>query len=164
MKEIERKFLVDIEQFNKQYWSHFKSIVQYYLTDNIRIRVITTGFDKNNKNWDWPQKTFLTIKRDTEDKMVREEIEHEIDNEFYEGIKYLGSIPFIRKTRYHLDSPWDVDVFHGENEGLILAEIELESKDQKLIIPEWIGREVTNDDRYYNSYLAKHPFSEWEKK
>jgi CYTH domain-containing protein len=56
----------------------------------------------------------------------------------------------------------EVDVFHGDNEGLVLAEIELPSEDYVFEVPEWLGKEVTGDPRYYNSYISAHPFNTWQ--
>ncbi|HEY5672331.1 MAG TPA: CYTH domain-containing protein [Malonomonas sp.] len=72
--------------------------------------------------------------------------------------------PLIEKTRYrieHAGQVWDVDVFHSENSGLILAEIELESVDSLFALPDWVGAEVSADPRYFNSNLVKRPFSGW---
>ncbi len=73
-----------------------------------------------------------------------------------------GSI--IEKTRYfvrHLEHDWEVDVFEGDNAGLVVAEIELEDEAQAVTLPDWAGEEVTYDARYYNSNLAVAPFSKW---
>ena len=70
----------------------------------------------------------------------------------------------IEKTRHYIEHEghtWEVDEFHGKNNGLIVAEIELESEDEKFEIPDWVGAEVTQDDRYYNMNLAIHPFTSW---
>ena len=70
----------------------------------------------------------------------------------------------IEKTRYTIpfqDFIWEVDEFKGENKGLVFAEIELESEGQQFEKPPWIGKEVTNDSRYYNANLVKNPFSKW---
>ena len=70
----------------------------------------------------------------------------------------------IEKTRYNIKykgKTWEVDIFSGENKGLILAEIELKSEDEKFDIPEWITEEVTGDERYYNSYLSIKPYKNW---
>jgi len=72
--------------------------------------------------------------------------------------------PLIDKTRHivmHDGMKWEVDIFHGENEGLRVAEVELESEDQPISIPDWAGEEVSHDPRYYNSQLVKEPFSRW---
>ena len=71
----------------------------------------------------------------------------------------------IEKTRHHLvvqGHVWEVDVFHGENAGLVLAEIELTDENEAFQEPAWIGREVNQDVRYYNAYLVAHPFTSWE--
>ena len=70
----------------------------------------------------------------------------------------------IEKTRHrvpHGDLAWEVDEFSGENEGLIIAEIELRDADQKIDLPAWIGREVTAQPQYYNSFLVQRPFRSW---
>ena len=76
----------------------------------------------------------------------------------------LHEFPMIRKTRYVVEYEghvWEVDEFHDKNSGLIVAEIELNSEDEKFIIPSWIEKEVTSDYRYLNSNLAINPFSQW---
>jgi adenylate cyclase len=70
----------------------------------------------------------------------------------------------IEKVRYYVrvgDHRWEVDVFGGENEGLVVAEIELGSEEEVFVLPEWVGREVSGDVRYYNAMLARCPFSRW---
>lgn len=70
----------------------------------------------------------------------------------------------IEKDRYTLiiaDHGWDVDVFYGRNSGLVMAEVELPTPDSTIRLPSWCSTEVTGDERYYNSYLAQHPYSEW---
>lgn len=72
--------------------------------------------------------------------------------------------PIIEKNRYKIEFGgfiWEVDEFFGENEGLVVAEIELESEDQEFEKPEWVGEEVTGDPRYYNSNLIKEPYTRW---
>lgn len=72
--------------------------------------------------------------------------------------------PLIEKTRYTLEQDglrWEVDEFHGENAGLVLAEVELASEDQAISRPDWLGEEVTGDERYYNSRLSEQPFGRW---
>ena len=72
--------------------------------------------------------------------------------------------PIIDKTRHlvpHEGLVFEVDVFHGENTGLVLAELELEREDAPIVLPPWIGREVTGDERYFNAYLARRPFRSW---
>ena len=70
----------------------------------------------------------------------------------------------VDKTRWIVpagDRSFEVDEFHGENEGLVLAEIELSDADEAFAKPSWLGREVTDDERYYNGYLARNPFTRW---
>jgi len=72
--------------------------------------------------------------------------------------------PLIEKTRYripHEGLTWEVDVFEGDNRGLITAEVELKSEDQAVSIPDWVGEEVTKDPRYFNANLVAHPFTTW---
>ena len=76
----------------------------------------------------------------------------------------LSDGPLIEKTRYvvvHDGSKWEVDEFQGDNSDLVVAEIELQSKDEQFSRPPWLGREVTDDSRYYNSSLASHPYRDW---
>ena len=72
--------------------------------------------------------------------------------------------PLIEKTRYRIDYQglvWEIDEFEGENAGLVIAEVELESVDQEIAFPAWIGQEVTTEPRYYNASLIANPFSRW---
>jgi CYTH domain-containing protein len=93
----------------------------------------------------------------------RSEVECVLTNDVAHALlKICGSV--ISKTRYPYvfgNRVWTIDVFHGENEGLVLAEIELESSFDTVDIPDWCGAEVSDDDRYYNEYLARHPYSKW---
>ena len=70
----------------------------------------------------------------------------------------------IEKTRHYIDHEshtWELDVFHGDNKGLIVAEIELESENEKFTLPDWVGNEVTSDAKYYNMNLIKNPYKKW---
>lgn len=81
-----------------------------------------------------------------------------------ELLEQLCEKPQIEKTRYHVsvgDHLWEVDVFEGDNKGLVVAEIELSHEDEPFKLPGWAGKEVSNDTRYYNVCLAKHPYKEW---
>ena len=85
-----------------------------------------------------------------------EDAEHMLDE--------LCEQPIIDKVRYEIpgdDVVWEIDEFHGVNEGLVVAEVELESEDQLVALPEWVGAEVTDDPRYFNANLIAHPFSDW---
>lgn len=152
--EIERKFLV-VDEF-KSLSVGFISIIQGYLSADpertVRVRIT----DKQ---------AFITVKgKSDETGMERYEWEQEIKIDDAQNLIKLCLPGIINKTRYVIEHGQyliEVDEFHDENEGLILAEIELLSKNDKLILPAWIGKEVTNDKRYYNSYLTHHPFSTW---
>ncbi len=72
--------------------------------------------------------------------------------------------PLIEKTRYHVmhqNKLWEVDIFAGDNVGLEVAEIELDSVDEQIVLPDWVGEDVTDDVRYYNVSLVKHPYKDW---
>ncbi len=96
---------------------------------------------------------------------VRREYEYEIPvNDARELLEELCEKPLIEKNRYNIEYggfTWEIDEFFGENQGLVIAEIELESEDQSFDKPEWVGEEVTGDPRYFNSNLIKQPFSRW---
>ncbi|MEO8501635.1 MAG: adenylate cyclase, partial [Vicinamibacteria bacterium] len=81
-------------------------------------------------------------------------------------LNQLCERPLIDKHRYvehHVGRAWEIDVFHGENEGLVIAEVELPSAEAKVELPNWVGREVSDDPRYFNSNLLKNPYSAWSK-
>lgn len=153
--EIERKFLVDGDFM--PFVKESVHIAQGYLntTPGRTVRVRIKG-----------DKGFLTIKGPcSESGASRYEWEKEIPvSEAKELIK-LCEEGIIDKTRHLIDAgkhTYEVDVFHGENEGLVMAEIELSSEDESFIMPDWLGKEVTGDRRYYNSMLMKHPYRTWE--
>ena len=106
----------------------------------------------------------LTIKGKTEG-ISRQEYEYEIPRQ--DAAELLDNLclkPLIEKTRYrveHAGLVWEVDEFYGANEGLILAEIELESEDMEIVLPIWAGQEVSDNPRYYNASLVKDPFQNW---
>lgn len=155
MIEIERKFLVTSTDFIAE--SHTKhEIAQGYLNSNpertVRVRA------KDNKG-------FLTIKgKSNATGLSRFEWEREIEYEEAKQLLLLCENGIIEKTRYliHVGTHmYEVDVFYGVNDGLIIAEIELNSEDETFEKPNWLGKEVSNDDRYYNAYLSNSPFSTW---
>ncbi|MGB2446020.1 MAG: CYTH domain-containing protein, partial [Schleiferiaceae bacterium] len=110
------------------------------------------------------QSAFLTIKGKTTG-ISRVEFEYEVPmEEALELIKLSANAP-IEKTRHIVKSDghvWEIDVFEGANHGLVLAEVELQSEDEQIVLPSWIGIEVSDDPRYFNSYLSQNPFNEWE--
>ena len=151
-KEIERKFLVVSGEwkqlgagtlFRKGYLNSAKERV---------VRVRTMG-----------EAAALTVKGITIG-ASRLEFEYEIPREDANQLLELCEQPIIEKTRYRIpigELVWEIDEFHGVNAGLIVAECELESEDQKIDKPGWIGEEVTGDPRYFNSNLIARPFSTW---
>jgi CYTH domain-containing protein len=151
-KEIERKFLVSGE-FKQDSPESYRIMQGYICSDPDRtVRVRVRG-----------DKGFLTIKgRGSEDGLSRYEWEKEIPvSEAFELMALCGS-GVIDKTRYLVPfgkHTYEVDVFHGANEGLVLAEIELSDEQEAFEKPSWLGEEVTGDVRYYNSMLSLHPFS-----
>ncbi len=109
---------------------------------------------------------YLTIKGKMQN-LGRPEFEYEIPVEEAKDLIALTLYTPIEKTRYkylYKGKIWDVDIFHGSNEGLYLAEIELDDPNDAIDFPEWIREEVSHDPRYYNSYLSEHPFTTWKYK
>lgn len=157
MVEIERKFLVKSDEFKAQAFAQNK-IAQGYLSSlperTVRIRI------KGEKG-------FITIKGiGHHGGMTRFEWENEIPLAEAQELLKLCEKGKIEKTRFEIQSGkhvFEVDEFYGENQGLIIAEIELESETESFEKPHWLGDEVTNDERYYNAYLSKNPFKDWEK-
>jgi CYTH domain-containing protein len=155
MVEIERKFLVTSLAFIAESFTQHH-IAQGYLNSNpertVRIRI------KGNKG-------FITIKGiGNASGASRLEWEKEIPLEEAKLLLPLCEKGAIEKTRYEVKSGnhiIEVDVFHGDNEGLILAEIELKNENEIITKPSWLGAEVTGDKRYYNSYLSLHPYKIW---
>jgi len=149
--EIERKFLVNGDEWRKGQSTPFR---QGYLNrDKARtVRVRIAG-----------EQAFLTIKGVSVG-AARAEFEYEIPVADAEQLLLLCDGPLIEKTRYivpHAGMIWEVDEFHGANSGLVVAELELQSENQQFDKPAWVDLEVTEDNRYYNSSLAVHPYSAW---
>lgn len=155
MIEIERKFLVTSDQFKKEAFSQNR-IKQGYLSAvperTVRIRI------KGNE-------AYITIKgRTNESGMSRFEWEKKIPVEEAEKLLLLCEKGIIDKTRFEVkvgQHTYEIDEFYGENEGLLMAEIELKSETENFQKPNWLGKEVTADKRYYNSYLSTNPFKNW---
>ena len=153
--EIERKFLVTSDVFKEK--AHRKThITQGYLSTDpertVRVRI------KGDKG-------FLTIKgKSNETGTTRVEVEEEIAFAKAETLLKLCLPGIINKTRYEITidhHTWEIDEFYDNNKGLLLAEIELTSENESFSKPSWVGEEVTGDNKYYNSYLSKHPFKVW---
>lgn len=155
-REIERKFLV----VNDKWCDHVSSsdyFRQGYLTNTTRCSIRVRVSD---------DKGYLNLKSATLD-IQRTEYEYEIPrHEAQEMLDHFCEDPPIEKTRYYVPHDkhlWEIDVFDGANAGLIVAEIELDDIDESFAKPEWAGQEVSDDSRYYNVCLVKHPFNEWDK-
>jgi adenylate cyclase len=153
--EIEHKYLVRKDLWYAVHKPRGVNIRQGYLQADPgkTIRIRTTGTN-----------AFLTIKGPSLN-ATRAEYEYPIPPMEADELLQLCTIPIIEKVRYRMDYAgkiWEVDEFFGENDGLILAEIELTFAEEKYDRPAWVGDEVTNDPRYYNAYLAMHPVSTWE--
>ena len=106
---------------------------------------------------------YLTVKGETRG-MVRAEYEYEIPPTDARAMLALCDSPLVEKTRYVMDAAgrrWEVDVFHGANDGLVVAEVELPSETAEVTLPAWVDREVTGEKRYYNSSLIVHPYHSW---
>ena len=151
MLEIERKFLVDDIPVCLNAASNSFSIFQGYLSNDpertVRLRMLDN-------------QAFLTIKgASSTDGTTRVEWEKEISIDEANSLLPLCLPGAIRKTRHHVlfeQQTFEVDVFEDALSGLVIAEIELDNSNQKVILPNWIGKEVTADKRYYNSHLAVH--------
>lgn len=152
--ETERKFLVKGDF--KQFAFRCEAIVQGYLSSvperTVRVRI--KG-----------EKAFITIKGiSNESGLSRYEWEKEIPADDARELIKLCEPGVIDKTRYYIkqgEHVFEVDEFRGENEGLVMAEIELSSETDTFDKPEWLGEEVTGDNRYYNASLSKNPYTEW---
>ena len=149
--EIERKFKVK---------EHFRptgvgiEMAQGYLSCDPRrtVRIRIAGIQG-----------FLTIKGETCG-ATRSEYEYEIPAEEARELLALCDTPLVEKTRYvemFCGKRWEVDIFHGANEGLRVAEIELAAEAEEFALPKWVGDEVTGERRYYNAALIAHPYSAW---
>ena len=155
--EIERKFLILNDQFKKESVRAIR-IKQGYIAheDGRSVRVRLAG-----------DKGFLTIKGPSRDGGVsRLEWEMEIPKVNAEELFRICKPGVIDKIRYIVPAPnnrkWEVDEFFGENEGLVMAEIELGDPDEAYDRPSWLGREVTGDKRYYNAQLCRNPYKNWK--
>lgn len=152
--EIERKFLVEGDAWRGQVASE-SHIMQGYLASSpeVTVRVRVKG-----------DQAFLTIKGESRG-VTRREYEYPIpvvDAE--EMLRDLAALPPIDKVRHRIPLDghvWELDVFAGENAGLVMAEIELSAEDEAFAMPDWVGREVSDDARYFNVNLAKNPYRHW---
>ncbi|MBT8259016.1 MAG: CYTH domain-containing protein [Bacteroidia bacterium] len=155
MEEIERKFLVSSLKFKKDAQNSMM-IVQGFLNTHPERTVRIRKQDHRAQ---------ITVKGiSSEDGLSRFEWEHEISLPEADALLNLCESGLIEKRRYEVragEHIFEVDEFLGPNKGLIIAEIELETKEEEFERPEWLGDEVTGDLKYYNSLLSKKPFESW---
>jgi len=153
-QEIERKFLVSSDDWRTM--ATGAAYRQGYLSTvperTVRIRLVR-------------DKGFVTIKG-VSTGAVRAEYEYEIPaGEAGEMLDNLCERPLIEKTRYRLEQHgmlWEIDEFGGDNAGLVVAEVELADEHQAIVLPDWVGKEVTGDPRYYNASLVAYPYTVWK--
>jgi CYTH domain-containing protein len=156
MLEIERKFLVKNDAFKTEAFQSY-SIQQGYLNSHpertTRIRLINDS-------------AFITVKgKSSEDGLTRFEWEKEIDAKEAKALLDLCEPGKIEKTRFLVKSglhTFEVDEFYGDNLGLTIAEVELNNETEKVLLPDWLGQEVTGDKKYYNSALTNQPYKLWK--
>lgn len=152
--EIERKFLVISDDWKQQVITS-TPIVQGYLVsgEDLTVRARVRG-----------DRAYVTFKGRTEG-ISRSEFEYEIPvADARAMLEQFAKGPVIDKVRHLVEvdgHTWEVDVFGGENAGLVMAELELQDADEQFTLPDWAGLDVSDDDRYYNVNLATHPFSQW---
>jgi adenylate cyclase len=152
-QEIERKFLLKSDSWRAgaQGTMYRQGYLNSVKERTVRIRTVD-------------DKAFLTIKGVTVG-ATRAEYEYPIPvADCNAMLDTLAEKPLIEKKRYKIrrgDLTWEIDEFFGENKGLIVAEVELESEDQAFEKPDWVGEEVTGDPRYFNANLIRHPYSKW---
>ena len=153
-KEIERKFLVKGDA-----WKALAPGIRY------RQGYLNSSFDRTVRVRTIGDQGFISVKGPNNG-IARLEFEYVIPaDDANEMLTELAEKPLIEKNRYRIlrgTHVWEVDVFLGDNAGLVVAEIELGSVDEPFEKPEWIGEEVSGDPRYYNSNLVAHPYSEWK--
>lgn len=150
--EIERKFLLDLNKIPYDFSTlNKKSIEQGYIIYKPEIRI------RNVSNEDY----FMTIKNDTKEALVRNEVEFKISKEAYNALIARDDIYKISKNRYFVNEGkhvYEIDIFEGKLKGLACLEVEFPTKEEadNFVIPSWIVKEVTEDVRYRSSYLAKN--------
>lgn len=155
MIEIERKFLVTSHDFKADAYNSTRIVQGFLNTDTqrtVRVRV------KGNKG-------YLTVKGvSSSNGLSRFEWENEISKEDAESLLNLCEPGIIDKIRYEVtlkNHIFEIDEFFGDNEGLVIAEVELNDENETFEKPKWLGKEVTGNIKYYNSQLSKKPFKSW---
>ena len=152
--EIERKFLLVSDEW-RALVRHSESFRQGYLNNSkrasVRVRIADGQATLNIKG--------MTIG------VQRPEYEYDLPlQDASELLEQLCERPLIEKTRHFVEfggKTWEIDEFHGDNQGLIVAEVELDAADETITLPTWAGKDVSHLPRYYNVSLTQHPFSQW---
>jgi adenylate cyclase len=155
--EIERKFLVAD-----------RSVVASLAGTTMRQGYLSVDPERTIRVRVAGRRAFVTIKGAPSDSGAsRAEFEYEIPvPDAEELLDRLALKPLVEKTRYRVPVGryvWEIDVFSGDNEGLVVAEVELPSEGAAVMLPHWVGEEVTGDPRYYNASLVGHPYRDWDK-
>jgi adenylate cyclase len=152
--EIERKFLVLSDVWRNSAIRHTR-IRQAYLDSNAKVSIRVRINDDSGAT--------LTFKSRSS-KLRRREFEYAIPTLDAEELISLRRSYIVEKIRHIVpygNLNWEIDVFSGENQGLVVAEVELPDDDHEIALPPWVGPEVTGQDRYYNGTLAQHPYRSW---
>lgn len=152
--EIERKFLVANDGWRRGA-DQGRRFRQVYLAETERV-VVRVRIEDGLR-------AVLTIKS-ANPGLSRLELEYPVPLDDAEALAKLGQGSELNKVRFHAPHAgrkWEVDVYSGANEGLVVAEIELEAETDEVELPPWVGREVTHEARYYASRLARHPYRSW---
>jgi adenylate cyclase len=152
--EIEKKFTLKNENWRQQVRKS-KSYRQGYLAGNDRASV-RVRIEDDQANLNIKSATLGVFRKEFEYHIPLEEAQELLDE--------LCEKPLIEKTRHFVEfggKTWEVDEFWGDNEGLIVAEVELDSEHEEFALPDWAGKDVSHDKRYYNVSLVKYPFKDW---
>ena len=151
-KEIERKFLVDLDLLDSKTIVSTAIIEQGYLSDKPTVRIRIQD-----------DESYITIKGETVG-ITREEFEYDIPLEDAKSMMKMCDKTISKKRIFvdYKEKLWSIDIFNGDNKGLIVAEIELEDEDEQFDLPSWVTKEVSDDKRYYNSNLIKNPYKKWK--
>ena len=153
--EIERKYLVKYNLWDALVKPKGEYYRQGYIVNELSKTVRVRATENHG---------FITIKGKTDNPAIKPEYEYQIPKS--EAIELLDGFTEnnIEKIRYKIEYQgkiWEIDLFYGDNEGLIVAEIELDSMEESYQTPAWIDREVTHESKYFNSNLSKNPFKNW---
>lgn len=170
--EIERKFLV-AGDFHKEAASHTRIVQGYICSERgrtVRVRLRSNPITSESQSVETTSNAdgvgYITIKGPSVDGgLTRYEFEKQITVDEALSLLRLCQPGIVDKVRWLVPMPdghtFEVDEFHGENEGLVMAEVELGAPDEPFQRPEWLGEEVTGDRRYYNSQLRQNPYTKW---